>query len=172
MVFVHAGVVAHRGVAIVAPGRSFAGKTTLVRALLGAGATYYSDEYAVVDGEGLVHPYARPLSLRQPGAPGRLRTAPAATLGAATGERPVPIGLVALTHYREGGTWSPESLGPADAALGLLENAVAARSAPERVTRFLSKAAARAVTLEGERGEADEAAAALLAAVERAPATR
>src|SRR5687768_17180193 len=47
-VFVHAGVVGWRGRAIVLPGRSFAGKSTLVRALLAAGATYYSDEFAVL----------------------------------------------------------------------------------------------------------------------------
>ena len=40
-VFVHAGVVAVNGRAILVPGRSGAGKTTLVRALLAAGATYY-----------------------------------------------------------------------------------------------------------------------------------
>ena len=55
--FVHAGVVAHGGRALVAPGDSFSGKTTLVRALLAAGATYYSDEYAVLDEAGRVHPY-------------------------------------------------------------------------------------------------------------------
>jgi len=49
-VFVHAGVVAVGGRAIVVPGRSGTGKTTLVRALVDAGATYFSDEYAVIDG--------------------------------------------------------------------------------------------------------------------------
>jgi len=48
-IFVHAGVVALRGRALVIPGESFSGKTTLVRALVEAGATYYSDEYAVLD---------------------------------------------------------------------------------------------------------------------------
>ena len=42
--FVHAGVVAWRGSAILMPGRSFAGKTTLVRTFLEEGATYYSDD--------------------------------------------------------------------------------------------------------------------------------
>jgi hypothetical protein len=47
-VFVHAGVAAWNGKAIVLPGRSRAGKSTLVAALLRAGATYVSDEYAVI----------------------------------------------------------------------------------------------------------------------------
>src|SRR5579862_5116240 len=48
-VFVHAGVVGWKGQAIVIPGRSYSGKTLLVAALVRAGATYYSDEYAVLD---------------------------------------------------------------------------------------------------------------------------
>ncbi len=43
-VFVHAGVVGWGGRAIVIPGRTTRGKTTLVKALVDAGATYYSDE--------------------------------------------------------------------------------------------------------------------------------
>ena len=63
-VIVHAGVVSNGGQAIVLPGRSGAGKTTLVRALVAAGARYYSDEYAVLDALGQVHPYARRPSVR------------------------------------------------------------------------------------------------------------
>ena len=63
-VFVHAGVVGVEDRAIVLPGRSFAGKTTLVAALVKAGAEYWSDEYAVLDADGLVHPYPKPLSVR------------------------------------------------------------------------------------------------------------
>src|SRR5919106_963089 len=64
-VFVHAGVVGWRGRAIVLPGRSGSGKTTLVAELLRAGATYYSDEFAVIDARGRVHPFAKPLSIRE-----------------------------------------------------------------------------------------------------------
>jgi hypothetical protein len=64
--FVHAGVVAWKGQAIVIPGRSRSGKTTLVKAFLQAGASYYSDEYAVFDGRGRVYPFPRPLSSNQP----------------------------------------------------------------------------------------------------------
>ena len=65
-VAVHAGVVADGDRAIVMPGMSFSGKTTLVRALVEAGAVYYSDEYAMLDEAGRVHPYARQLSFRPP----------------------------------------------------------------------------------------------------------
>src|SRR5262245_27593595 len=42
--FVHAGVVGWHGRAIVIPGRSMSGKSTLVSELVRAGADYYSDE--------------------------------------------------------------------------------------------------------------------------------
>src|SRR5215211_6866416 len=63
-IFVHAGVVSYRGRAIVLPGTSFSGKTTLAVALIQAGAAYYSEEYAVFDEFGLVHPYPKPFSIR------------------------------------------------------------------------------------------------------------
>src|SRR5262245_63118361 len=64
MLFVHAGVIGWRGVAIVIPGRSYTGKSTLVAELVRRGAVYYSDEFAVLDDLGMVHPYRRPLVLR------------------------------------------------------------------------------------------------------------
>ena len=51
-VFVHAGAVGWHGKAIIIPGRSMSGKTSLVRELVRAGAIYYSDEYAVLDLQG------------------------------------------------------------------------------------------------------------------------
>ena len=53
-VFVHAGVVGWNDRAILIPGISYSGKTTLVDQLIRAGATYYSDEYAVLDVRGRV----------------------------------------------------------------------------------------------------------------------
>ena len=63
MLFVHAGVVGWRGLAIVIPGRSHTGKSTLVAELVWRGAVYYSDEFAVLDDTGRVHPSRRPLVL-------------------------------------------------------------------------------------------------------------
>ena len=61
---VHAGEAAVGGKAILLPGRGFAGKTTLTLALAAAGAEFLSDEIAVIDDRGLVHPYPRPVGLR------------------------------------------------------------------------------------------------------------
>ena len=59
--FVHTGVVSFCGHAIMLPGYSFAGKTTLVAEVVRAVALYYSDEYAVLDRDRFAHPYPRPL---------------------------------------------------------------------------------------------------------------
>ena len=58
LVFIHAGAVGWRGKAIVFPGNSFFGKTTLVAELVRRGAAYLSDEYAILDENGVVHPFA------------------------------------------------------------------------------------------------------------------
>ena len=47
-VFLHAGVAVWNGAAILIPGRSHAGKSTLIKSLIEAGAVYYSDEFAPV----------------------------------------------------------------------------------------------------------------------------
>ena len=160
--FVHAGAVAVEGHAIVLPGSSFTGKTTLVRALIEQGADYLSDEYAVFDPTGLVHPYPKPLSIRPGDGTRRGIDTSAASLGATTGDRAVPVGLVAATRYVEHAHWAPEPRTPAEGALLLLEHAVAARDDPARVLRDLRAAVADATIVEGERGEASVTASLLL----------
>ncbi|MFN3652474.1 MAG: hypothetical protein ACK47B_23100 [Armatimonadota bacterium] len=159
--FVHAGVVAWRGRAILIPGRSFTGKTSLVAALLRAGAVYYSDEYAVFDGDGYVHPYPRPLSLRVATSEVRTRC-PAESLGAGTGDAPLPVGLVVVTRYRPGARWSPRPLTAGRAALALLANTVSVRRQPEFALATLERAVSQARALRGPRPEAEEIVTTLL----------
>ncbi len=160
-VFVHAGVVGVGEHAIVLPGRSFAGKTTLVAALVQTGAEYWSDEYAVLDREGLVHPYPKPLSVRI-GDTRETEEQPVESLGGRAGDRPLPIAVIAFTRYRPGAVWALRPCTAGEGAVKLLEHSVAARSRPEEVLAAVRRAASGAVVLEGDRGEADRAAAALL----------
>jgi len=166
--FVHAGVVGHDGRAILVPGRSRSGKTTLVAELVRAGAIYYSDEFAVLDGRGRVHPFAKPLSVRGEGGCDlhARRTLPE-ELGGESGQDPLPVGLVALASYLPGGRWQPSSLTPGQAVLELLAHTVPARLRPEASLRALERAVSGAPVLKGERGEAGELAARLLDMVER-----
>ncbi len=165
-VFVHAGVVAWKGRAIVLPGRSMSGKSTLVAALLRAGATYYSDEYAVLDARGQVYPYSRRLSLRQPAGCANQRCT-AAELGADTGAAPLPVGLVAVTQHQAEGRWRPRKLSAGKTVLDLMRNTVAAEREPEMVLGPLEEVARQARGLASVRGEAEETAAMLLREVER-----
>jgi hypothetical protein len=158
-IFVHAGVVAVDGRALLVPGRSFSGKTTLTAALLRAGAAYGSDEYAVLDADGLVHPYPRPLSLRQDGARPRVT---AADLGAETLAEPLPVGLVAALRYEAAGEWTVQPMSKAAAVLRLLDNTVCAQSRPAEALDAAHAAVVAALAVEGVRDSADGAAAELV----------
>ena len=162
--FVHAGVVGWRGRAILVPGRSRSGKTTLVAELVKAGATYYSDEFAVLDRRGRVHPFAKSLSIRE-GSCARhevVRRRHAEELGGSCGVQPLPVGLVVLASHRPGAEWRPVTLTPGQAVLEMLAHTVPARLRPEASLAALERAVARATVLRGERGEAADVAARLL----------
>ncbi len=157
-VFIHAGVIAFGDDAILIPGRTLAGKTTLVAELLRAGATYYSDEYAVLDEAGRVHPFTKPLSMRT--AADQTQTlVDAAALGAPSGTVPLHIGAVLSTQYVVGGRWQPDPLSAGHVALCLLDNAVAARSRFAEVCRAIAAAVdGRTRGWRGTRGEAGQVA--------------
>ena len=163
-IFVHAGVVGYTGGALLLPGESFTGKTTLVAALIRAGATYYSDEYAALDRDGLVHPYPKPLSLRDNNH--QQRNHDVGALGGEVGVQPLPVSVVVLTTYRAGTDWAPKPLDPGDGALALLAHAVPARERPAEALRAARRAIEGALLVEGDRGEADELAPVLLSELE------
>ena len=154
--------VAVEGRALLIPGATFTGKTTLVHALVQAGATYYSDEYAVLDDAGAVHPYPRPLSIRSgDGNSSRERRAGPAGRIASSDERALAAAVV-ITRYRAGVVWRPRRLTSGQGLLALLANTVPAQARPEESLRALGRAIAGATTLEGDRGDAGPVATALL----------
>jgi hypothetical protein len=165
-VFVHAGVVGWQDRAVLIPGRSMAGKSTLVAALLAAGATYYSDEFAVLDGKGQVYPYPRRLSLRTP----RGTERPTAdVLGAKTGVGPLRVGMVVRTDYRAGSEWRPQRLTPARALMELASYTLPEVTQTPMAQNALSRIAESAPTYRGPRGEAAATAHAILKALESLP---
>lgn len=161
-IFVHAGAVGYRGRAILIPGTSFSGKTTLTLELIRAGATYYSDEYAVLDGDGQLHPYAKPLQIRTHPRGWSEIERTAEDLGCRTGQDPLPVGLVVVASYRPNAVWSAHRMSSGDTLLALLANAVSAQERPEQTLSVLKRAIQGAQALEGERGEAAELAPRLL----------
>ncbi len=149
-VCLRAGVVTHLGRAILLPGPALVGTSTLVDALVRAGAEYRSDELAMLDADGMVSAGA--------GAPS---SGPVASPG-------VSVGLVAFAVYRPGASWSPRRLTGGEALVALLGAAVSAQDRPAETLATLRRALAAADVLEGARGAADETAPSLLRA---APAT-
>ena len=146
-VFIHAGVACWNGRAIVCPGRSYAGKSTLIWSMLNSGATYYSDEYAVFDGNGQIHPFPLPINLRTPD--GR-RTVAADRIGS----KPVSTSLILFAQYRENQKWEPGVLTPGQIVLGLMKNSLSMRRNPSVVLKVLKTVAILTKGYSGERGEA------------------
>jgi hypothetical protein len=160
-IFVHAGVVGLDDRAIVIPGPSFSGKTTLVGEFVRVGALYYSDDLAVLDRDGLVHPYPKPVSIRDNGF--SQKDHDVAVLGGIAGTTPIPVGTIIFSQYRPEAAWCPHQLSPGDGLLALLSNAAPAQERPEQTLTALKEAVGGAVILEGERGEASEVVEQLLA---------
>ncbi len=163
-VIVHAGVVGWRGRAIVIPGKGFTGKSTLTAALIHQGADYLSDEYALVDENGLVHPFPRALNLRQPVVPLPHHESPRWTAGLVG---PLPVGLVLFTHYEPGAEWKPLPLGHGDAVLDTFANTNSARQLPRRVLRILDRMLMPALATRSPRGDALATAAQVLQLLSR-----
>jgi hypothetical protein len=156
VVFVHAGVVGWRKRAIIIPADSFFGKTTLVAELVKCGAEYYSDEYAVLDEYGLVHPFERRLSLRTSGESIVETSFSAEELGGTTGTEPLPVGCVLLTEYDAEAKWRPEMLSPGQAVVKMVPFTIPIKANTDFVLKVLRSACMNAIIVKSPRGEAKE----------------
>lgn len=117
---VHAGAVLWHGRALLFPGTTHAGKSSLVAELLRRGAVYLSDEYALIDSQGLVHAYPRPLLLRN-GGPQQTPMLPA-ELGATIGDSPAPVRWILFLEYQPSYSWKVTPVSKSEALLMLLQN--------------------------------------------------
>jgi Rps23 Pro-64 3,4-dihydroxylase Tpa1-like proline 4-hydroxylase len=167
MLFVHAGVVGWRGLAIVIPGRSHTGKSTLVAELVRRGAVYYSDEFAVLDDTGKVHPYRRTPVLRDE----RRQPQDLRLMRDGDPTEPLPVGLIVAGPYQPGTTWRPTIVCGAQGVLPLIDGTVLARQESARMLRITARIAPTVVTLQGLRSESTEVAARLLDIVDDALAS-
>ncbi|MET0397033.1 MAG: hypothetical protein ABW277_09445 [Longimicrobiaceae bacterium] len=165
--FVRAGVVGWGGRALLVLGHGRSGTTSLVAALVRAGAAYYSDEFAVLDARGRAHPYpVTPSVGGGDGAPPR--ELPLRELGGRAGVEPIPVALVAVARYAPGARWRPRALSPGQAVLAMLERSLLAGDRTAFALESLGCVAAGADALACRRGEAREAAGSLIRRLERA----
>lgn len=160
-VFVHAGVVGWKGKAIVIPGTSFSGKSTLTAELVKAGAEYYSDEYAVLEADGMVGPFPRHISMRYFGGT-REKDISVQELGGKEGNKPIPVGMLLFTQFSKGSQWQPEFLSPGAGIMELIPNTLTMRREPGFALKVLDLAAQRAIIVRSPRGDAKTFAKLLL----------
>jgi hypothetical protein len=163
-VFIHAGAVVWQNRALILPGVSHAGKSTLVAELVRSGATYYSDEFAILDCHGRVHPFARDLRMRHPGRPDQTPL-PLLHLNGRAGEEPLPVAMVVFAEFREHACWTPEPVSPGNAVLEMLLHTAPVQRSPARVLATLTAMMRHATAWRSQRGEAAVAAPSLLAAL-------
>lgn len=163
-VAIHAGVAVWQGVGVVVPGPSFAGKSTLCRALAARGATVLSDEYAIVDpATGLVSAWPRPLRVRRPGqAPERI------VLDRVPSE-PVPVGVVAALRYTPDRPDEVTRMSRAETVVELMANCVSARRSPQSALRAATALARGSVGIRGSHGDAGRTADRLLERLAQMP---
>jgi hypothetical protein len=152
-VFVHAAVVAWKGRAILLPGKSFSGKTTLTLELVRRGATYYSDEYAIIDESGLVHSFLKDLSLRLKDDVQQTEYS-IEKFGGKKAAGSVRAGLVLFTRYCKNADWRPVRISPANGILEMIKDVVPIRRDPKFVLNVLDSLAADVTFVISERGEA------------------
>ena len=152
--FVHAGVVRFGGVTVLIPGVSCSGKTSLVACLLQAGGKYLSDEYALLDREGMVHPYSRSLAMRTANSKQYIRPE---KLGDTEDRRQV-VDLVLLTRYVAGSHWRPRAITRGRAVVEIFQNTLPAIERPKWAIQAIRGAVSNAYCVRGRRGEASQVA--------------
>jgi hypothetical protein len=128
----------------------------LVTELVKNGATYYSDEYAVLDENGLVHPFPRDLSVRDSSF--NERDVPVAAFGGVTGTEPIPVGAVIITVFEENGTWEPVKLTVGQGILEVIPHTIPRNFNTKFSLKVLNTAISDAIILKSPRGEASELA--------------
>jgi hypothetical protein len=153
---IHAGAVLIEDRAVLLPGSSHAGKSSLVAELLRRGASHFSDEYALIDSEGRIHSYPRPLLLRK-GGPLQTLVLPE-ELNAGFAAHPAPVGWILALNYSLGEAWDVHTMSQGEAVMLLLRNTPHEMVKTPEMIDFFVRVADKAVCFTGKRGDAAEAA--------------
>ncbi len=164
-VFIHAGAVGWKGKGIVLPADSYKGKSSLVAELVRQGAEYYSDDFAIFDKNGLLHPFPRNISMRTDDY--RPYDLSVKSLGGVVATKPMPVGLVLFTEYEQGEKWKPDILTPGQGVLEMIPYVLPLRRDPKFSMRVLNSIASRAIIAVTRRGAAKEFAELLLNFVDK-----
>lgn len=153
---VHAGAVSLKGKALLIPGSTHAGKSSLVAELIRRGGELLSDEYALVDEEGRIHSYPRPMLLRN-GSPQQSLVLPQ-DLNASFAHRPVPARWIMALDYDPQTGWNIKEISQGEAVMLLLCNTPHEMEQSPQMISYFSRLAAQVVCYSGTRGDVADAA--------------
>ena len=153
---VHAGAVLIGGTVLLFPGSTHAGKSSLVAELLRRGASHFSDEYALIDSQGRVHSYPRPLLLRN-GGPLQSLVLPE-ELNTSFAVEPARVGWIIALDYIPGAAWDVSEMSQGEAVMLLLRNTPHEMAESPAMVEFFLRVAGDASCFRGIRGDAVEAA--------------
>jgi len=157
---VHAGAVLIKEKALLLPGLTHAGKSSLVAELLRRGASCFSDEYALIDSEGCVHSYPRPLLLRN-GGPLQSLVLPK-ELHASYAIRTAAVGWIMALDYGAGEVWDVHEISQGEAVMLLLRNTPHEMAQSPEMIEFFLRVATNAICYQGRRCDVAEAATHIL----------
>ncbi len=152
-VFIHSGAVSWNGKAILIPANSFCGKTALTAALVKRGALYYSDEYAVLDDEGFIHPFPKTLSIRGEIDNYRQVEYPVEKLGGTAAREKTRVGMILISEYKPFARWNPQILSPARGIMEIIKHTVPIRNNPAFVLKVLDTVVNQAAVVKSRRGD-------------------
>ena len=156
-IFLHAGVVSWKGKGIIIPGKTFSGKTTLVSELIKRDCEYLSDEFAVIDKNGYVHPFPKKLSVRGIIDEFKQVDLEVEKFGGKHARKPVPVNYLLLTEYKkEKKKPRIEIHSPGEGVMASVANSISVRQNPKFVLEVLGVVANQALILKTKRGEARE----------------
>ncbi len=155
LVAVHAALVARGDSAILMPGSSMTGKSTLAKTALDQGFIVAGDEYALVDpATGLAHGWPRPIHMRSEHGWQRV--------GGTVEVPPLRVALVAsLVFDSDVEGLQTQELTGGELVLNLLAHTICARTRPEDSLRAAASVAQQARGIRGSRGDAGLALAQL-----------
>lgn len=162
VVFVHAGVIGWKGKAVMFPADSHQGKSTLTAALISRGAAYMSDDYAIVDGEGMIHPFPRKLSIRGPLGSGEWKNISAKRFGGIVADKRLPLGAVIITRYSENARWKPVVLTQGTGMLQMVPFVIPLNANPALSLSLLKNALAPAIIAKSLRPDVSACVDAIL----------
>ena len=165
-VFMHAGAVGWKGKGIIFPAQSYQGKSTIVTELIRRGADYYSDDFAIFDKDGLLHPFPRIITMRTRDGQFRHYDLPVESIGGTPATEPIPVGLVLFTHYEAGAKWEPVKLTAGQGSLEMMPFVLPLRRDPKLSMLALNSIANSAIIAKSRSGAAEEFADLILILVD------